>query len=80
VLLHKPAWFFDPEQRHRVEACVPDFINELFGAVEVGGGEPLGIANRVGVSVLAIDKVAFGDRAKERVAEPPGLWGGCPVL
>src|SRR5665647_1560591 len=71
VLLHEPARTFDSEQRHRVEACVPDFINELLGSVEVGGGEPLGVAGRVGVSMLAIDKVAFGDRAKERVTEPP---------
>ncbi len=71
VLLHEPARSFDSVQRHRVEACLLDFVCELVGAVEVGGGEPLGVTNRVGVSVLAIDKVAFCDLAKERVAEPP---------
>ena len=48
VFLHEPARSFDSVQRHRVEACTPDFGYELFGAVEVGGGEPLGVANRVG--------------------------------
>ena len=65
MLLHEAARSLYPIQRHRVEACTADFIDELLGAVEEGGGEPLGVANRVGVSVLAIDKVAFCDGARE---------------
>jgi hypothetical protein len=53
VLLHEPPRSLNFVQGDGIEACLLDFGRELLRAVEVCGGKPLRVANRVGVPVLA---------------------------
>src|ERR1039457_4373885 len=65
-----PARALDAIDGQASEASLGDLAGQAVRGMEVGGGEELGLAGRVGVAVLAVGQVLLHDRPEDRVIEP----------
>jgi len=70
LLAQRPARALNPVQSQAGEASLLDLSGQAAGGVEVGGGEELRPADRVGVAVLPVGQVALHDRPEVRVVQP----------
>src|ERR1700737_2244900 len=65
-----PARALDAIDGQASEASLGDLAGQAVRGMEVGSGEELGFADRVGVAVLAVGQVLLQDRPEDLVIEP----------
>jgi hypothetical protein len=70
LLVQRPARALDSVDGGAGEISPLDLLHEAVWGVEVGGGEELRPAGRVGVAVLPVRQVLVHDRPEDRIIQP----------